>query len=432
MSVLNPKPSDANDLNNKRLNDFQWDAQAYRNISVSGNGGIINNDNPFPVYNVDLTGRSSSNSVFGDNIVGSRVAQVSGQFQYGFPSTAANSTIVSSGSITFSESMLVLSSGTSSDGKALISNRKTIRYIPGYESFLFFTAVLTQGVADSYQRAGLYDDSDGYYFGYEGELFSFSRRRLGVDSHIVIDLDSFNSKYGYTLDPTKGNVYKISYGYLGFATVTFEVLSPSGTFLPLATIDYPNSSSVTHISQTFLSPRAEVFNDGNTSSIVLKSGSFSAGIVDGSGQTPSTRRFSWSNDTPFTVGTSSTPLVAFRSVDTFNSITNRIPSLVSSISYASEGNKPFRYSVFKKPTFTGSPTWISVSVDSTIEYAIANIAVSANGILEYSWFTAKSDANVLPLKTESIDVLPGDVILFTGITTSSGEGNLSIRWEELF
>jgi hypothetical protein len=57
---------------------------------------------------------------------------------------------------------------------------------------------------------------------------------------------------GFQLDPTKGNVYRISLQYLGFGSITFSIENPTtGTFMPVHQIQYANSSAT---STSFTSP----------------------------------------------------------------------------------------------------------------------------------------------------------------------------------
>jgi hypothetical protein len=72
-----------------------------------------------------------------------------------------------------------------------------------------------------------------------------------------IDQGSLQQNYlynpsGFQLDPTKGNVYRITLQYLGFGAITFFVENPAtGTFMPVHQIKYANSSGT---STSFTSP----------------------------------------------------------------------------------------------------------------------------------------------------------------------------------
>jgi len=55
MVIVNPKPADPADLNNKRLNEFQWDAEAHRQFLVDSTGTNISGTNPLPVVGTSKT-----------------------------------------------------------------------------------------------------------------------------------------------------------------------------------------------------------------------------------------------------------------------------------------------------------------------------------------------------------------------------------------
>ena len=181
-----------------------------------------------------------------------------------------------------------------------------------------------------------------FYFGYEDQQFTFSRRRDGTDYHYPIDLRAFNALNGYNFKPTLGNIYKISYGYLGFAPISLEIMKPNGDWCLLHKIEYPNSYTVTHTTQTFLPVRGEVANTGNNSNLEARAGSIAAGMVDGGGGNISDREFTWANDETFIVSDSAT-LVVFRNTETFNGVSNRVAARLLLVSGANSSNKNLKW-----------------------------------------------------------------------------------------
>ena len=383
---------------------------------------------------IDSAGRSSANTVFGENQVGIRHADIAAQFHYGYPTGAANSSTVGSGTISITDALLTVSTGTDSDGHARIINKKALRYIPGHEAYCFFTGVFTQGVANSYQRAGLFNEDDGFFIGYEGTQFTCTIRREGVDENHAIDVSKIFDENYDAFDPTKGNVYKISFGYLGFATITFEVLQPNGAWRVLHKIEYPNTSTVTHITNTNLQPRAEVTNDGNTSDIIFKTGSFTAGIVNGGGSDPASRKFSLdaSNQT-ITAGEDMAIMLRVKS--TFNSQTNYIQSLLTFISAASDLSKNSVWEFRKNMTITNTPTWTDVATtDSTIEYSTDATVTSGSGKLGFAFTLGKADKLFEFIDKLESELYPGEtltLIIKTPLGTS-GTYDYAVRWKELF
>lgn len=401
-------------------NDFH-----YINVDSSGN---------LKTVNIDSTARNSLNTVFGEKIVGIRQADIAAQFHYGIPAGSATSTTANGGTVSFSESMLVLSTGTNTVGSASIANRKALRYIPGYEAYMVFTAVFTQGADNSYQRAGLFDDNNGFFIGYENETFYATRRRDGVDFNYSITLgDVFNEGEG-TFDPTKGNIYRISFGYLGFATINFEVLSPGGSWRKLYKIEYPNTAIITHITNTNLQPKGEVANDGNNTNIVLKSGSFAAGVVDGGGKDPSARKFTF-NTVANTITAGTYHYITFRVKNTFNSLTNYIQSILTLLPIATDLSKNSVWEIRKNMTITNSPTWTDVNTnDSTVEYSTDATFTAGTGTVEMAWSMGKADRIFEDIEKQQVEMFPGDYLTFVIVTPvgTSGTFDFVIRWSELF
>lgn len=391
---------------------------------------------------VDTGGKQSLNSVFGDKIIGHRVPSIAAQFQYGVQDGESVTEVNTTGSVGFNDNMLELSTGTDSAGSAIMYSTDNIRYIPGHELYVFFTAIFTSPEVNSYQRAGLFDAEDGFYIGYEDDVFTFSRRRGGVDYHYPIDLTEFNKRIqvglpDYELDPTKGNIYKISFGYLGFATISLDVMLPGGTIVSVAKIPYPNNYTETHITQTYLPVRAEVANTGNTSNIVFNTASLAAGIVDGYSDSVTGRAFSWYNPSTFTFVTPNYTIVSFRNKSTYKGIDNKVVARLLYVSGANSANKTLRWHIVKGTTFTnaGSETWQDVDTNNSIlEYSLDTLAdFNDLGTPTFVWNTAKEDSFVEHVEDLTLDLKPGEVATFVIQSDSTNtELDLSIRWRELF
>ena len=79
---------------------------------------------------------------------------------------------------------------------------------------------------------------------------SISEETAGVaktDGHIA--QASWNLSQPFTgFDPTKLNVYKIRFGYLGGANITYSIYDPSlGDFVDVHQIEWANANTVTHL-----------------------------------------------------------------------------------------------------------------------------------------------------------------------------------------
>ena len=413
-------------------NDFIVYLNSFINLNVSGT-----TKDPSGSSDIDQNGRFGANTVFGDRVIGTRHSTIAAQFQYGLQSSDADPVVDNGGIVDFFESMLRISSGVNVAGSAMIQSTATVRYTPGQEVYCFFTAVFSPPKADSYQRVGLFDDDNGFFVGYEGTQFSFVRRRNGVDNITAINLSDFAIENKYILDPLKGNIYKISYGYLGFAPITLEVMTPDGGYAVLAKISYPNSATETHTTQTFLPVRGEVGNTGNDTNLTVLSGSLAAGITNGddSGTDATSRAFAWANEVEFTVS-GDTELVAFRNKDIFNGITNYVNARLILISGANELNKNPRWKLLRNPAILNTPTWNDVKTgDSVLEYSLdALIDFALSDDLYMAWNKFKTGDFFEKVEEFVLDLPPGATAIFIieSEAAATGTADLSIRWKELF
>lgn len=399
-----------------------------KRILTAENGGS-------PVIDIDINDRMSLNTVFGEKVTGIRSADIAAQFQYGFPASSAASEVANGGTITIVESMLIVSTGTNTAGSAAISNRKALRYLPGQEAFSNFTAVFTKAKENSHQRAGLFDSENGYFLGYEGTDFKVTRRRDSIDTSVSIDPSTIFKSNDGLYDPTRGNIYRISFGYLGFAAISFEVMTPRGSWTLLHKIEYPNTSKGVHVLNTNLQPRAEVENDGNNSDISIKIGSFSAGIINGGGKDPASRRFTF-DATDQTIAAGTLMVITFRSRETFNSLTNYISSVLTLLSFNTDLSKSTLWELEKNATITGTPTWTNINtLDSTIEYSSDAIISRGTGELSFSIPLGRIDRELITdLGTQEIELLPQDHITLFIISPvgTTGTYDYAFRWKELF
>ncbi len=87
---------------------------------------------------------------------------------YGINTNNQYLTQIGTGTVTATDSNIVLSTGATINSLAKIESRKRLRYRPGQGVVGRFTALFATPVADSYQLVGLGHAEDGFYFGYKG------------------------------------------------------------------------------------------------------------------------------------------------------------------------------------------------------------------------------------------------------------------------
>lgn len=390
--------------------------------------------NTFGGMNKDNAGRTAMNTVFGEATVGQRIPSISSQFMYEIDDRNVRDLSANGGSITYPDKMLAVNSGVAIDGAGIFETKQTVRYIPGHESYCLFTTVFDNPAMNSRLEVGLCEENNGFWIGYIDTNFVFVRIRDGVE--FVTKIENFNSdiinghnEFNYILNPQKGNIWKISYGYLGFANITLEVLCDCGRWLLVHTIPYANMYEVTHITNTYLPFRVRSVNNGNNTNIKVKVGSIAAGMIDGGSNDVTGRRFSAS--IPATSTGVNTPIAIFRNKSTFKGISNYVESRLVRISISTDGAQPVTLQILKGATITNTPTWVDVDSNNSIhEYATDATVSIATAYQSVGFELGKSQNYIEDVRSLVIQLYPGETALF--LANGSNNVKISLNWIEDF
>ena len=117
---------------------------------------------------------------FGQIVTTQRHDDISVRFEYGNSTLDVSVDVSGSATITNSNSVSTVTSGTEVSQAKLTSNAH-VNYHPGHEIEVFFTCGFNPGEDDgSYLRAGVHDEDNGFYIGYNGSDFGIARRIGGV------------------------------------------------------------------------------------------------------------------------------------------------------------------------------------------------------------------------------------------------------------
>jgi len=412
--------------------------------------------------NIDGAGLSQSNTVFGDGIIGSRVPTGLGQFFYGIDDRFADSTITNGGSITITggvgyENLLTVSTSTTPNSSAITQNTEYLRYVPSYEFGMFFTMLANKPNGDGYIKGGLFDGDNGFWIGYKEidgiQEFGICRVKDGLEYFIKqeefnIDTLDGNGRSGMVLNPSFGNIYRIRGGYLGFAEILFEIISPKGEIILFHRIEYPNSSFETHVSNTNLLARIEVFNGTTAEDVVAKFGSYCTYVVDGNSADKNNRNFSLgiaNLELSAVTSYNRDTIISFRSAKTFQgnlmptAKPNKIFSLLNFFSLSLNGQNKTGLIELIKISSDNNLTGTFTSKDSgnsTISYS-TNATYDFDGSEEVVFSTSfKSTDDIISLLVQELNLIlkPGEDMVFaiTSSTTLDIDSTFSIAWSELF
>lgn len=388
-----------------------------------------------------MTFANSINSVFSNldafgNLATTTITpKIQLQFPYVLNTDNINTSLTGSGTVTQVAPFAIASTTAAINSSARLSSKASLHYRTGQGGLCLFTAIFTAGVANSAQEVGLGDDIHGFFFGYSGATFGINRRTLSVDN--FIPQSSWNKDKmdgtgpsGVTLDPTKGNVYKIQYQWLGFGAINFFIESQfTGKFVLVHQIQYANQNTDTSVRNPSMPVTFKASNTTNNTNIVVKVPSISAFVE---GQTVDIGLINSINNRKTGV-TTETNLLTIRSNATFGGLINRkfVKPLFLSISNTSTADALFR--VVLNATLGGSPTFTDISTGtSVVSYDVAGTTVTGGRLISSFYVNGNTQSQIdvtnIPFVLNNLDTL-------TISATSLGAGiiaSTAINWSEEF
>jgi hypothetical protein len=388
-------------------------------------------------------------TVFGDEVVGTREDLISIQFPYGISTYDTVSSTGSGGSVSSSNSMAIISSGTNPTGSAQLQSKRTLRYRAGHEAYVFFSAMFNNGgVATSTQWIGLLDSANGVAVGFNNTTFSVLYRNNGVNT--IVPQSSFNidpldgtGASGFTLNPQTLNVYRIAYGWLGASPIRYQILAENGEWITFHQIISNNAISSPIFSNPMIPVTAQVTKTAGATNIILSTASWNAGII-GEPSNASSRYFAAESGIVNVTGSVSPTeqhILTVRNKSTFQSQSNKIGVRItlfsaSNINFNNGANTFLR--LRKSATVTGTSFTDVNTANSVMEYSTAGTYQAGTGSLQMAFaldtsFTLDLVA-FIPGAEFYLEILPGETMTITAQqqNTVSSQVYASLSWEELF
>jgi len=284
------------------------------------------------------------------------------------------------------------------------------------------------------------DANDGLFFGYNGATFGVLRRAAGVDSWTARTAWSKRGSSGENewidnVDPTKLNVYQITFQWLGGGALRYYVENPgTGEFEGVHMIRYANKYTDTSMDNPTLPIMAYVANDAtNDTNIVLKTPSAGGGCEGKVENPPPPHPFALSrtltaSDT--SVG-SETAILTLSNQATWQSKTNRIRAQVRALSVAVEGAQPATVRLTKDTTLGGTPSYSDYSANtSPIQYDTAGTTLTGGDVV-FSTALAKVDSQIVDLDKWGIFIAPGETLTLSVESGANTDPTATVNWVDL-
>ncbi|HDZ13690.1 MAG TPA: hypothetical protein ENH60_02170, partial [Pricia sp.] len=366
-------------------------------------------------------------SAFGGLLVDQKEPQVQIAFNYNINSRQASTTVVGSGTATFSDGLAVLNTTTGANSTSTMESLNVIKYNAGTGAEMEGTAIFTECTAGTTQEFGIGDNEDGIFFGCRDTDFGTIIRRSGSETFTATsswtgdEMDGFGES-GQTIDITKGNVYKIDFQYLGFGAIRYFIEeSETGHFILVHTEAYANQNTETSIRQPILPIRMSVTNGGTSNAITIKTGSwagFSQG-KDGFGG------LAIASSTVLNVGVTEVPVLSIRATSTFQGQKSRIHVKLKTSPLSTDGAQSVNFFATLNPTLTGA-NFVSFDTDTSVSAFDSTATALSGGTVVNTLGLAKDDSKIMQIEDDiDLELTPGDILTISAVSRA-GTSDVSV------
>jgi len=384
-----------------------------------------NGDKSGELYNLT----QPATSAFGEQITAENIPIIQEQFPYNIISDIEYIKSTSgAGSISAVDGKAKLSVVSGTD-TAELTNKNYIRYRNGQGLLLRWTCYFDNFGSGTNGYIGYFDSQDGFIVGYNTTdgLFII-RRYLGTDTKVVqanfnCDILDGAGESAFNYDPTLGNVFQLSFQWLGYGMITFSIENPeTGGFIPFHKIKYANTSPNTSVRNPSLQFNMLIESAGNAGDLYCPSiAVFNQGPLRLNGAL-------FSSENTVNVSGTPDPVLAIRNKATFNSLTNRSPIVIKLISCAYIDTGNCIVNIIANPTITGG-AWNDVDTNETPVEDNKTMTGYSGGRTVASFTLTDYDKEIIQFKDFATVLQPGDSILVV-FDSTGGSGNAlsSIAW----
>lgn len=380
---------------------------------------------------------------FGDLIAQPSTPVIQLDFVYGFNTQTGLATTANSATVDTNAGRLRVQSGTNAAGSGIFQSRRTAKYRPGQGMTARFTTIFTAGVANSTQIVGVGNATDGYFVGFNGTAFGILHLTNGTPAWTAQtawngDKCAGAGSTGFVLNTALGNVWQIRYPFLGFGAIKFYVLDPSGVWLLVHTVRYPNSSTALQLTNPNIPFWAQSINSGATTNQTLYVGSVGVSIT---GQRSFIGAPKWAYAGNSTTVTNEVVALNLRNATTYNTVANRGMIRLHSIALSSTANNgTVTMRMYMAATIAGSPSWTTVSgttADAGVTITAGNSVASKDsagttsaGNFILALVLGSPGNETFDLVDNEIFISPAEIMSITVASTASTTVGLALNWSE--
>ncbi len=362
-------------------------------------------------------------------------------FAHTFPTDLVKQTTTGSGTLSQSQGLLTVSSGTQVTATASCFSRPAVHSCPGKTVIAQFTAAFgaTSSHGTATQYCGLLSPQDGYAIGYQNNSFGIIHRKGGQQvafiAQTAFNIDTLDGKTnsGFILTQTNLNYYRISCVGLDTGPVIFSVMNNNGTWIAFHQIQATTLQTTPLIAAASLPLAIEITKStSDATPLSIKTTSWSA---KSEGANIPTRIWSSQVSDKRINGNTNQHVLTIRVKEQFKGSLNfgRL-RMLRTVSSTSETNKIFQIECIKNATITGA-----IYTDINTNFSITEVTTTGTISGGISLFKLNGSSTLassfnFPPDQMIIDLFPGETITLVASENIAGDININANcaWQEYY
>lgn len=381
-------------------------------------------------------------------------------FRYSDNPTKWNGATTGSGSVTYlaNESTISLNVGTTLGDSVVRETKRVFNYQPGKSLLIMNTFVMNQPKNNLRQRVGFFGAQNGIYFECETDGAGLTTLNLTIRKYTAGFADDTSERVGQSswngdqltgaggasnpsgieLDVTKSQIFWMDVEWLGVGTVRAGFVI-DGEFIVCHRFHHANIFDKVYMTTASLPIRYEITNlDSTSGSSSLKQ--ICSTVISEGGYASTSRSRSASNTLSGTAVSQTvfTPLISIRLKS------SRLDGVVypARLDVFGRQSNPYKWAVIVGGTLTnaGTPTWIDVGSDSSVEYNLDATTITGGNVIDQGIFVGNAIGGPISATpvgaTQDVQLgrlLDGTAEIFTvaAIATNNNDTAVcSLVWEE--
>lgn len=363
------------------------------------------------------------------------------------------------GSVTFqaNQACARLATTTTANSSAIHQTKFYHQYMPGKSQLIYSTFNLYAATTGVTKKTGYFDDYNGIIFQQDGDgtlkfIIRTSTSGSPVDAEVVTQANWNTDKCngsgpsGFNFDVTKTQILFIEFQWLGVGRVRVGFVH-AGTFIVAHEFYHDNVIPTVYMSNPNLPVRCEIVSSGSNPAAYFDQ--ICSTVLSEGGYVESGQDWATLNTALRTVGTGvTTPILAIRLKNTFNTYLNRMIVRLSKYSILST-TQSLSVRIIKLPNAAGLTTgtaWVTAGTNSGVEYNIGATAFTGGELLDATYCAASNAAKesltaVTNPNTAKKNYIVQNytstdseiyAIVVTNLGNNSTDVGVSMQWREIY